>query len=99
MALIEENRDNDSFVILDVRTPEEFAADHIAGAINIDYFSDTFWLHIAALDKNKTYLVYCKSGGRSGRVTEGMIDLDFESVYDIQGGITAVREWEASLSG
>ena len=41
-TLIQENKDNPNFVILDVRTPEEYLSGHIENAVNLDYYSDTF---------------------------------------------------------
>ena len=52
-------------VVLDVRTPEEFKSGHIPNAINIDIYSDYFRADISALDKSKSYAVYCRSGKRS----------------------------------
>lgn len=60
-------RSNTNAVILDVRTAEEFAAGHIPGATNIDINSLDFEKKAGALDKSKTYLVNCASGGRSAR--------------------------------
>jgi rhodanese-related sulfurtransferase len=58
--------------VVDVRTPSEYAAGHIAGAINVDVESGAFSDAIAGLDKSKTYLVYCHSGRRSGIASEQM---------------------------
>ena len=57
-TLIQDNRDNPDFVIIDVRTPGEFAGGYIEGAINIDFYSETFRDELNRLDKNKTYLIY-----------------------------------------
>jgi 3-mercaptopyruvate sulfurtransferase SseA len=54
-------------VVLDVRTPEEFAAGHIAGASNVDLNSATFATAVAKLDPKLPYFVYCHSGNRSRR--------------------------------
>ena len=66
-TLIQENQNNPEFVILDVRTPEEFAEGHIGNALIIDYYSETFRDDVNKLDKDKPYLIYCRSGNRSGR--------------------------------
>ena len=87
--LIQSNRDNPAFVIIDVRTPEEFAGEHIANAVNIDYYAESFKDKISALDKNKTYLVYCLSGSRSRNALKMMAEMGFREVYDISGGIAA----------
>jgi len=91
-TLIQENQDNPDFVIIDVRTPEEFAEEHIENAINLDFRSETFQDELSQLDKNKTYLIYCPSGIRSGSALDMMAELDFREVYKISGGIYA---WKA----
>jgi len=91
-TLIQENQDNPDFVIIDVRTPEEFAEEHIENAINLDYRSETFQDELNILDKNKTYLIYCRSGGRSGNALAIMAELDFWEVYNMSGGI---NQWKA----
>lgn len=84
------NREN--FVIIDVRTPEEYANGHIENAINLDYYSETFKDELNKLDKNKAYLIYCRSGRRTGTVLDIMKELGFTEVYNMLGGIT---QWEA----
>lgn len=86
-ALIQDNRDNPDFVIIDVRTPEEFAEEHIEDAINLDYYSETFQDELDTLDRDKTYLIYCRSGGRSGNALDIMAELDFREAYNMLGGI------------
>src|SRR5438552_6275991 len=51
-------RANKNFVVLDVRTPQEFARSHIPGAINLDYNAADFQKRVADLDRSKTYLVH-----------------------------------------
>ncbi len=76
-------------VILDVRTPGEFSAGHIPGAVNLDYNAPDFQAKAAALDKSKTYLVHCAVGGRSVRACEKMSHLDFPRLYNLPGGFKA----------
>ena len=90
--LIQDNQNNPDFVILDVRTPEEVAEGYIENAINIDFYSETFRDELDRLDKDKTYLIYCRSGGRSGNTLNIMEGLNFREVYDVSGGMI---EWEA----
>ncbi len=78
-------------VLLDVRTPEEFAEGHIPGAINIDYNSGNFKSEIEKLDKNKSYEIYCRSGKRSRAAADIMNELGFKSVVNLSGGIL---EWQ-----
>lgn len=80
-------------VLLDVRTPEEFAEGHIEGATNIDFYSPTFGNDILALDAGQEYAVYCRSGNRSATTTAFMSENGFDSIYELQGGIVA---WESA---
>ena len=89
---IQDNKDNPDFVIVDVRTPEEFAEGYVEDAIIIDFYSESFRSEVNALDKNKTYLIYCRSGNRSGSTLDIMAELNFREVYNISGGIIA---WNA----
>ncbi len=82
---------NDQILLIDVRTPGEFASGHIENSINIDYKSDNFKDLISELDKNQEVYVYCKVGGRSGRSAKILEDMGFEKIYDLDGGINA---WE-----
>ena len=90
--LIENNRNNPFFVIIDVRTPSEFADGHIANAVNIDFYSETFRDDLNKLVKNKVYLVYCQSGNRSGKARDVMKEFGFPEVYNMSGGIIG---WKA----
>lgn len=76
-------------VVLDIRTPEEFAAGHLANAINIDYYADDFESKLAELDVSVPYVMYCNSGNRSGNALPVMDSLGFEEVYELDGGIQA----------
>lgn len=91
LNLIKENKNDPNFIILDVRTSDEYQTGYIENAINIDFYSDSFEEDLGKLDKNKTYLIYCKSGNRSGRALKLMEKLKFKKVYNMQGGITT---WE-----
>ena len=84
---------NKSVVILDVRTPKEFEKGHIPGATNLNFFADDFDQHIGKFDKNKSYLVYCASGGRSSDARDKMKEMQFKSVYQLDGGF---KDWEKS---
>ncbi|MDQ5962425.1 MAG: hypothetical protein QG653_232 [Patescibacteria group bacterium] len=82
---------NPSMVILDVRTPEEYAQGHLAGAINVNVESGTFDEEISKLDKNTSYFVYCRSGRRSAVAVSRMKDLSFSSTYNLLGGIQSIN--------
>ncbi|HEX5221142.1 MAG TPA: rhodanese-like domain-containing protein [Verrucomicrobiae bacterium] len=77
--------------VLDVRTPEEFAEGHIAGATNINFMGKDFAAQIAKLDTNKVYLVHCASGGRSRRCLPQLKQLGLKQIYHFDGGFSA---WE-----
>ncbi|NPV63451.1 MAG: rhodanese-like domain-containing protein [Methanotrichaceae archaeon] len=73
--------------ILDVRTPEEYSSGHLEGAANLDFRSPSFRDSLTNLDKKRAYLVYCRTGIRSGRALVIMADLGFSEVYNLSGGI------------
>jgi rhodanese-related sulfurtransferase len=81
-------------VVLDVRTPGEFAAGHLPNAINIDVEGGSFDEQIASLDKNATYAVYCHSGRRSGIASTTMVDAGFSTIFNLDGGLLS---WTGSL--
>lgn len=91
--------DNPAAVILDVRTPEEFAEGHLDGAVNIDFYAADFQDTLAGLDSSADYVVYCRSGNRSGQTTAMMSELGFASVHDVNGGIVAWTEAGVPTSG
>ncbi len=79
-------------VILDVRSEAELIDGSIEGHIMIDINSPDFYAQIEELDKEKTYLVYCRSGQRSMRACMELSDEGFEKLYNLAGGIKA---WNA----
>ncbi len=78
--------------IIDVRTPDEMAEGHIPNAKNVDYKNDNFKSEIAKLDKNRTYILYCKTGVRSGNAADVMKAAGFTHIYALNGGIEAWQE-------
>ena len=75
-------------LVIDVRTPAEWQQGVIDGAdIFIDYNGANFKQELAKLDKSKTYVVYCRSGGRSAGASQVMVDNGFKQVINMQGGI------------
>lgn len=83
----------EGLVVLDVRTPDEFAEARLDGAIMIDFYEDDFATQLAELDPNASYLLYCRSGNRSGQTALLMEELGFTDVADVDGGIVA---WNAA---
>ncbi|TFB89914.1 rhodanese-like domain-containing protein [Cryobacterium sp. TMT1-3] len=72
-------------VIIDVRTPSEYAAGHLDGAVNIDVQSATFDAELSALPADGDYVVYCASGNRSASAVARMTDLGFTGLTDAHG--------------
>lgn len=75
----------DDIVVIDVRTPAEFAQGHLAGAELIDIQAPGFREQVAALDRDGSYLVYCRTGNRSATAVAIMADLGFTDVVDAGG--------------
>ncbi len=74
-------------IIVDVRTPEEFASGHIEGALNIDFNSGNFANEITRLNPSETYAIYCRSGSRSGQAASIMHEAGFHDVSNLNGGV------------
>jgi len=79
-------------VVLDVRTPEEFAQGHLEGAVMLDFYRADFAVELDKLDKDVPYLLYCRSGNRSGQTATIMSQLGFSDVADVDGGVVAWGE-------
>ena len=78
-------------ILLDVRTPDEYAQGHIPGAKNIDFYASNFEEELKNLDPNQHYVVYCASGNRSGKASKMMEALQFQKVQNVIGGFQAWR--------
>ena len=74
-------------IILDVRTPEEFASGHIEGALNIDFNGGDFANEITRLNPSDNYAIYCRSGSRSGQAASIMHKAGFHDVSNLNGGV------------
>jgi rhodanese-related sulfurtransferase len=86
-AVMEQSAKNPGLVILDVRTPQEFSAGHLRGAVNVDIAAPDFVARLKALDRSKNYLVYCRTGNRSQKAIAAMAQLDFKKVLHMYEGI------------
>ncbi|MCX2679703.1 rhodanese-like domain-containing protein [Galbibacter sp. EGI 63066] len=92
---VEQLKNDDNAVILDVRTEEEVDEGYIPNAINIDIYKGQGFLdEVEELDKSKNYYVYCRSGNRSGQACMLMEQLGFENAYNLLGGF---KEWEGDV--
>ncbi|WP_232058409.1 rhodanese-like domain-containing protein [Nibribacter ruber] len=78
-------------VVVDVRTPEEFAAGHLQAALLSDFRGGQFAKDFAGWDKDKTYYLYCASGNRSGQAAKLMLDAGFTKVYNV-GAFNQLKE-------
>jgi rhodanese-related sulfurtransferase len=85
--MIQKRAGKAEFVILDLRTPEEFAEGHVSGAVNVNVMASDFESRLRALNRGKTYLVYCRTGNRSAKAVQVMERLTFRSVYHMFEGI------------
>ena len=88
--LIAKHKNNTDFIILDVRTPREFKNGHIKQAILLDFYSKAYTDEFKRLDKSKIYLIYCRSGNRSGKTLDLIKNMGFSQVYHMDKGI---RGW------
>ena len=96
-----QNLDVDSFaasispevLLVDVRTPGEWKEGVIEGAIMVDFYGDGFMEVMMALDSEKPWIIYCRSGNRSGQALEKLNAAGQVNVKDLQGGVKA---WVAS---
>lgn len=81
--------DEPEFVLLDIRTAPEIAESHLSGAVALDFYSPTFHDNLTELEREITYLIYCRTGNRTGKTKRSMEALGFEKVFDLDGGIRA----------
>lgn len=84
---VEVKKQHPQAVILDVRTPEEYNSGTMPDAININVLESSFDQNVSQFDKDATVMVFCKSGGRSAKAKQRLIDLGFANVVDLEGGI------------
>ena len=84
-------KNTEQAILVDVRTPGEYAGGHIENSLNIDWNGSNFEHAITQVDKNKPVFVYCLSGGRSGSAASFMRKNGFKEVYELEGGMLAWR--------
>lgn len=78
--------------VIDVRTPAEYAGGHLEGALNIDVQGMNFAAEVEALDKTADYVIYCRSGNRSGQAISQMQSLGFTGTLTNGGGVDAASQ-------
>jgi len=92
-SLVQANINNPNFIILDVRTPNEYFPEHLKNAVNLNYYNSDFAETLDTLIKTKKYLIHCHAGSRSVRAFKKMKELKFKEVYNLKGGI---RAWKSA---
>jgi rhodanese-related sulfurtransferase len=90
-TLMEDNQGRDDFVIIDLRSAEEYASGHVEEAINLYHDSADFARELDELERDKAYLLYSRTDDVSGRVLDMMAGLGFVEVYNMLGGM---KRWE-----
>jgi rhodanese-related sulfurtransferase len=88
-SFVETHQKTPGAVLLDVRTPWEFATGHLEGALNVDFENPTFTSEVQKLDKTKPYFLYCRSGNRSGQAIAIMKKEGFKNITELEGGIVS----------
>ena len=90
ITMMEEETD---YIILDVRTPEEFAEKHITGALNVPNESIGTEEIKELQNKDQLILVYCRSGNRSKQASEKLVALGYTNVYEFGG----INDWPGEV--
>lgn len=85
-------KENPAFIVVDLRTAKEFAEEHIAKAQNVNYLADNFESELSKLDREKTYLIHCRSGKRSTGSLETWKKLGFKRLYHLDGGLISWKK-------
>jgi len=87
-AQFNEIQDSD-YILVDVRTVEEYESGHIQDAINFDFYSESFQKEILSLEKNSLIILYCRTQNRSTKAANFLKENGYKDIAVIEGGITA----------
>ena len=87
-AQFTEIQDTD-YILVDVRTAEEYESGHIQDAINFDYYSESFQKEILSLDKSASIVLYCRTQNRSTKTANYLKENGYKEINVIAGGITS----------
>lgn len=88
---------NPDIIVIDVRTPDEIVeTGAIENSINIDFKSSDFKEKISVLDKDKEYILFCKSGNRSGQASKIMAEMGFSNINNLNNA--GYEEFSKALS-
>ena len=91
-------KEKKTLTIIDVRTKEEYDREHFPKAKLINFFGSDFEKKLKELDKNKSYLLHCQSGGRSKGALKKMQELGFKRIYHLDGDILAWKKSGGELT-
>jgi len=90
-SLLRADSSKKNFVLVDVRTPQEFGTGHLKGAQLVDFHAPDFQTRMSAIPRDAEILLYCRSGNRSGQALSILKDLGFKDARHVAGGINAWR--------
>jgi rhodanese-related sulfurtransferase len=97
-AMIDAGRTNPEVVTLDIRTPAEFRQGHIQGAQLIDFYAADFVDQLKRLERDRTYLIYCRSGNRSAKSLDLFAKLGFRHAYHLENGLIGWKQEDFPLA-
>ena len=87
-AQFNEIQDTD-FILVDVRTIEEYESGHIQNAVNFDFYSESFQKEILSFDKNSSIILYCRTQNRSTKTANYLKENGYKEITVLAGGITS----------
>ena len=87
-AQFTEIQDTD-YILVDVRTLEEYESGHIQDAIHFDFYSESFQNDILSLDKSSSIILYCRTQNRSTKTANYLIENGYKEIIVLVGGITS----------
>ena len=87
-AQFTEIQDSD-YILVDVRTIEEYESGHIQDAINFDFYSESFQKEILSLDKSSSIILYCRTQNRSTKTANYLKENGYKEITVLEGGITS----------
>ncbi len=92
LKMLKDSRTAKKLTIVDIRTREEYLSGHISGAVNIDFYSKNFEEELNKLEKDRVYLIYCRTDRRSSAAIKMMRILGFKRVYRLKGGFAQLQK-------
>ena len=77
------------YILVDVRTTEEYESGHIQDAVNFDFYSESFQKEILSLDKSASIVLYCRTQNRSTKTANYLKENGYKEIAVLEGGITS----------